>query len=197
MPVLIALELNNQGSGGNVGWSQSGPFRTLGTGGPPGIAQTITAKMYDSGGATAGNNPGVRNVFAFSCKDHGGDFSEVSPTLRSMNNDAGNVNGGGQVAVGAASGVRRLTPIETERLQGFPDGWTAIQWKRRRIAADEAAYYQRHGLECWQDGERWLTRVAADTPRYHAIGNSMAVPVLRYLLDRIRKVNAWQISMTR
>ena len=51
--------------------------------------------------------------------------------------------------------VRRLTPTECERLQGFPDGWTDIQWKG-----------QEH---------------APDTPRYKALGNSMAVPVMRWM----------------
>jgi DNA (cytosine-5)-methyltransferase 1 len=51
-------------------------------------------------------------------------------------------------------GVRRLTPTECERLQGFPDNWTAI---------------------------RYRGKPAADGPRYRALGNSMAVPVLRWI----------------
>jgi DNA (cytosine-5)-methyltransferase 1 len=65
----------------------------------------------------------------------------------------------------AASTVRRLTPTECERLQGFPDGWTDILYRGKP---------------------------AADGPRYKAIGNSMAVPVLAWLLDRIRQVDAIQ-----
>lgn len=55
--------------------------------------------------------------------------------------------------------IRRLTPRECERLQGFPDDWTLIPWA--------------HG------------KPAADTPRYKAIGNSMAVPVIRWIGERI------------
>ena len=55
--------------------------------------------------------------------------------------------------------VRRLTPTECERLQGFPDGWTDIPWKG-----------QEH---------------APDTPRYKAMGNSMAVPVMRWIGRRV------------
>lgn len=58
-------------------------------------------------------------------------------------------------------GVRRLTPCECERLQGFPDDWTLIPWKGRPAE------------EC------------PDGPRYKAIGNSMAVPVMRWLGERI------------
>ena len=57
--------------------------------------------------------------------------------------------------------VRRLTPIECERLQGFPDGYTNIPWRK----ADESP----------------------DGPRYKALGNSWAVPVVRWIGKRIQK----------
>ena len=63
-----------------------------------------------------------------------------------------------------AVGVRRLTPRECERLQGFPDDWTLIQVKPGK----------------------W----AADAPRYKALGNSMAVPVMFWLGRRIAQVDA-------
>ncbi|PSF22589.1 phage N-6-adenine-methyltransferase [Escherichia coli] len=57
--------------------------------------------------------------------------------------------------------VRRLTPVECERLQGFPDDHTLIAWRGKDAA------------EC------------PDGPRYKAIGNSMAVPVMRWIGERI------------
>ncbi len=62
---------------------------------------------------------------------------------------------------GIASGwaVRRLTPTECERLQGFPDGWTEIPG-------------------------------ASDGPRYKGLGNSFAVPVVRWIGHRITAVEA-------
>ena len=57
--------------------------------------------------------------------------------------------------------IRRLTPIECERLQGFPDNHTLIPWRGKPAA------------EC------------PDSPRYKAIGNSMAVPVMRWIGKRI------------
>lgn len=60
-----------------------------------------------------------------------------------------------------ASAVRRLTPRECERLQGFPDDYTAIPYRRG---------------------------MAADGPRYKALGNSMAVPVMRWIGERIQAV---------
>jgi len=60
--------------------------------------------------------------------------------------------------------VRRLTPVECERLQGFPDGYTSIPWRKK----DEAP----------------------DGPRYKALGNSMAVPCMRWIGERIQQVEA-------
>jgi len=62
-----------------------------------------------------------------------------------------------------ASCVRRLTPRECERLQGFPDDWTLVPYRRKP---------------------------AADGPRYKALGNSFAVPVVRWIGERIDLVNA-------
>jgi DNA (cytosine-5)-methyltransferase 1 len=63
--------------------------------------------------------------------------------------------------------VRRLTPTECERLQGFPDGYTQIPWRKKPA------------IEC------------PDGPRYKALGNSWAVPVARWIGERINKVEAW------
>ena len=60
--------------------------------------------------------------------------------------------------------VRRLTPRECERLMGFPDDWTRVPYRGRTAE------------EC------------PDTPRYRAIGNSMAVPVMRWIGERIQMV---------
>lgn len=61
--------------------------------------------------------------------------------------------------------VRRLMPIECERLQGFPDNYTQIPWKGK--PADQCP----------------------DGPRYKACGNSMAVPVMRWIGERIAAVD--------
>lgn len=57
--------------------------------------------------------------------------------------------------------VRRLTPLEGERLQGFPDGWTDIQ--SHKIDADRR-----------------------DSLRYHALGNAVSVSVVKWIANRIR-----------
>jgi DNA (cytosine-5)-methyltransferase 1 len=58
--------------------------------------------------------------------------------------------------------VRRLTPLECERLQGMPDGHTDIPWRGKEHAPDSR--------------------------RYKAIGNSMAVPVMKWIGERIELV---------
>ncbi|HEX5790205.1 MAG TPA: DNA cytosine methyltransferase [Luteolibacter sp.] len=75
--------------------------------------------------------------------------------------------------------VRRLTPRECERLQGFPDDYTLIPLprnirKQKRNEPDEAyrAYLDAHPM-------------AKNGPRYKALGNSMAVPVMRWIGERI------------
>ena len=65
----------------------------------------------------------------------------------------------GQTPIVEPYGVRRLTPVECERLQGFPDGYTEV------------------GEKCY------------DGPRYKALGNSMAVPVMRWIGERIHQVS--------
>ncbi len=69
-------------------------------------------------------------------------------------------------SVATMSTVRRLTPVECERLQGFPDDYTAIPWRGK-------------APEDCPDGHR-----------YKALGNSMAVPVMRWIGERIAAVDA-------
>jgi len=69
-------------------------------------------------------------------------------------------------AVMDSMAVRRLTPRECERLQGFPDDYTAIPWRKQAAS------------EC------------PDGPRYKALGNSWAVPVVRWIGQRISKALA-------
>ena len=150
---------------------------------------------------TLGRNNGQENAcIAFSYKDSGADAtSDLSPTIRAGNHDKSHANSGQPPAIAmtytapaighfkadnisstltksASQGngetqngafvlknmdVRRLTPIECERLQGFPDNHTLIGWRGKD--ADECP----------------------DGPRYKAIGNSMAVPVMRWIGERI------------
>jgi DNA (cytosine-5)-methyltransferase 1 len=72
-------------------------------------------------------------------------------------------NNGGENVMVQAMAVRRLTPTECERLQGFPDSYTDIKSKGKPTP---------------------------DGPRYKALGNSMAVPVMAWIGQRIEQVEA-------
>jgi DNA (cytosine-5)-methyltransferase 1 len=169
-------------------WSESESAETLGTQG---------RALYEG---TAIVSPVVPT--AFSAKDHGADAGPLAPTLRAMPHDRSHANAGGQVAVcfesrvarngrggpsevvpplkaqsggtgrgdaapllavGGPLAVRRLTPRECERLQGMSDDYTLIPYRGKP---------------------------AADGPRYRAIGNSMAVPVMRWIGRRIQMVDS-------
>lgn len=98
---------------------------------------------------------------AFSSKDDGGDAGRIAPTLRSMGYHRSHANAGGQMAVLTERGLRRLTPRECERLMGFPDDWTLVPYRKG---------------------------MSANGPRYHALGNSMAVPVMRWIGERLHQI---------
>jgi DNA (cytosine-5)-methyltransferase 1 len=102
----------------------------------------------------------------------GGDLvvgGDVSPTLRAGGNSTGGHRPPGtdvdtvETLRVIESAVRRLTPRECERLQGFPDDFTAVPYRGKP---------------------------AADGPRYKALGNSMAVPCMAWIGRRIAMVDA-------
>lgn len=79
--------------------------------------------------------------------------------------------------------VRRLTPLECERLQGYPDGWTAIgEW-------DENTH-ERYYMD--SSGKR---KKVTDSARYKALGNSIALPFWRYLARRIMAQYEHEVTM--
>ena len=103
-----------------------------------GIAVAVAVDLY---------NCAFTGKIAATIGTHGSDVSTTGPT----------------VMVAPTMQVRRLTPTECERLQGFPDGWTAIPWKKKNAE------------DC------------PDGPRYKALGNSMAVNCMEWLGERIQK----------
>jgi DNA (cytosine-5)-methyltransferase 1 len=137
--VPFALAENTIGrqplNGGNGnGFTEGGPMYTLNATGVHGVAYG-----FEPGIAKREGNP---NRFV----------EDKTPTLRAHMGD-------NQIAMASRMAVRRLTPIECERLQGFPDNHTNIPWRKK----DESP----------------------DGPRYKAMGNSMAVPVMHWIGQRI------------
>ena len=106
----------------------------------------------------------IEQPIAFSRNDDGRDATyDLAPTMRVAG------NAGGMLGIATVMQVRRLTPVECERLQGFPDGYTNIPWRK---AAE-----------------------SPDGPRYKALGNSMAVPVMAWIGRRINDYEKTKISV--
>lgn len=129
----------------------------------PGVMSRCGGHVYEDHAGTLRKEPGDNQMcVAF----HQNQRAEVT-----LNDTAGSlkVGGGkpgqGYPAVQQGMCVRRLVPTECERLQGFPDGYTAIPWRNKPAS------------EC------------PDGPRYKALGNSMAVPVIRWI--------GWRIGLTK
>ena len=121
------------------------------------IARSLTARHDSSPCADRG-----MDVVAVATDLYNGDITgDVAATLGTRGSSQ---NSTGPTVMQTMQ-VRRLTPVECERLQGFPDGYTNIPWRNKPAA------------EC------------PDGPRYKALGNSMAVPVMSWIGKRINEVS--------
>jgi site-specific DNA-cytosine methylase len=112
---------------------------------------------------TGGNAGGMMSVLTQPCKfgDHQQDLIHFDNGIMSTLPAGSNSNSSHYTKTLTKMAVRRLTPIECERLQGFPDGYTNIPWNKKPESPDG--------------------------PRYKALGNSMAVPVMRWIGERINQ----------
>jgi len=136
---------NQDGKGNGLGIGQPGdPAPTLTKGDKHAVAQPIAFKP---GQSAAARSLGAQVDIACTLEGGGG----------------GNNKQAIAQPVATVMQVRRLTPTECERLQGFLDGYTNIPWRKK----DEAP----------------------DGPRYKALGNSMAVPCMRWIGQRIAEVD--------
>lgn len=124
------------------GWNDDGTAYTLDTHATQGVAHPVLS--FKPGQSEAAGGVFVTDEFA--------------PTLQAQSNGST-----ATPAVLVAMQVRRLTPVECERLMGFPDGYTAIPWRKKPAG------------EC------------PDGPRYKALGNSWAVPVAAWIARRIHR----------
>jgi DNA (cytosine-5)-methyltransferase 1 len=127
------------------------------------IAHALRADGFDA--SEDGTGRGTPLIAAAINPDHegkhsyagdGGTLNLISGTLRGHTRPGSN-------SLSGMTGVRRLTPRECERLQGFPDDYTAIPYRGKP---------------------------AADGPRYKALGNTMAIPCMAWIGERIDAVEA-------
>jgi DNA (cytosine-5)-methyltransferase 1 len=128
----------------------------------PMVAHTLTGEGFDaSEDGTGRRTPLVAVGFATSsldCPRHDG----LAPPVKT-NRNGQDTGSGASVMVATPAAVRRLTPRECERLQGFPDDWT-----------------------------RWLAdgTEQSDSARYRELGNAVAVPVAGWITGRLAAAEA-------
>jgi DNA (cytosine-5)-methyltransferase 1 len=129
------------------------------------IAHTLKGEGHDgSEDGTGRGVPTIAHTVALRGRD-GGNPPAVAHTLGTQCSSATeDGTGRGSPLVPSLMAVRRLTPVECERLQGFPDDYTLVPHRNKP---------------------------AADGPRYKSLGNSMAVPVMRWIGERISKVESY------
>jgi DNA (cytosine-5)-methyltransferase 1 len=132
------------------------------------IAHSLRGEGFDASEDGTGRGTPIVPAIAFErrmVRTSGGQpQEELNHCLRSDTN-----TGDGAPCVASAAAVRRLTPRECERLQGFPDDHTLIPWRGK---------------------------MAPDGPRYKALGNSMAVPVMRWIGERIQLIETLSATTT-
>jgi len=123
-----------------------------------GVTPTLRAMGHGESHANAGGQLAVAYDMQNGTLD-----AEICGTIQAEGQRTGNRGFG--LLLGWS--VRRLTPTECERLQGFPDGWTAVPWRGG---------------------------IMPDGPRYKMLGNSMAVNVMRWIGRRIEAVDALEAA---
>lgn len=144
------------------------------------VADTLTARNA-GGGQRMPDKQNFNCVVGFHLLQDPINEENKTPCL-----SAGSSTGEASLGVATEYIVRRLTPLECERLQGFPDGWTQI---------GEIVDFERY--EDPDTGEEYVLAIyeytdengkkhkTSDAARYKALGNSIAIPPWTYVLQRL------------
>lgn len=168
MPIntMVALRHEALGEGTGFGIGEAGdPAYTLTKGHSHAVAQPMV--LMDQGGSVM--NVEHDMVGTLRRETHGHEPAVIQPP---------------------SMAVRRLTPVECERLQGFPDNYTAIPWKTAQEANRKGVSYESLLAERGMTLRGPSIEDCPDGPRYKALGNSWAVPVVRWIGQRIARAVA-------
>lgn len=175
VPMVMAIDGYNQAVTGNV----SKPLTNASTDSDhiPMVMQTYQKVSGTlSPGAHAGSYNGqdaYNDMLITNCYTQGS-FANYSQGCGTLKANGGDVGGGSENLAVSKKTVRRLTPLECERLQGFPDNWTNIGE--------------------WIDS-KGKKHKCSDSARYKALGNSIALPFWRFLCKRISAQYARKATM--
>ncbi len=168
--VAIGTDCYNGAITGDVAATMGTPGSSVNASGPT-VMQAQAHAFYSTGGTHGlnqhpGVSPAIKVGSGLGIPSPPAVAYAVAPTITAANDPSRSPQSSEvtqQVAAvhAASMTVRRLTPRECERLQGFPDDWTMIPWRKK--AAEDCP----------------------DGPRYKALGNSMAVNVMAWIGERI------------
>lgn len=152
--------------------------------GMDGYNAALTGDKSSTLGVNCGMSTGRNGVVAVDCRN--GVEADNTGALQSV--AAHSLNGNNTIRCNAI--VRRLTPLECERLQGFPDGWTQIgevvDYDRyQEFDTDGNLTYEFvEALYAYID-ENGKKKKTTDGARYKALGNSIAIPPWFYVLQKL------------
>lgn len=175
---FVPVTFAHQGGGkqSTLGFdAESGTSPTLISGQTPSVAFTFDERQITSQANRTRVGPGLpcgtlyEMPHAVAFQERGQDGGRGVEWQEDLAYSLNAPSGGGrrhEMNIATRWAVRRLTPTECERLQGFPDGWTLVSYRGKP---------------------------AKDCPRYKAIGNSMPVNVMRWIGRRIEMVESLEI----
>lgn len=171
--------------------SDSGVNSTITARGPSAVCYNICSQ---ASGAMQSDNP------------HSGIYEAEQTRTLDLNGGDPRCNQGGTLVCEKHTRwiVRRLTPLECERLQGYPDGWTVLPKIETMSEADYELFLRAYLLDKRIKGQvvkktptreqmvRWYNKLDSDSKRYQQLGNSLAIPcalrVIGGIAEHIRKV---------
>ena len=133
------------------------------------LTQSLTARFGNTGVDLRDAESNF--LVAFDPRNHPFTTEGFTPTLTTK-----------ELAVASNEGVRRLTPTECERLQGFPDSWTVLEGPSLR------------GAPSWHEFPEYDPRPhdpRPDAPRYAAMGDAVTVPVIEWIGNRLTIVSSY------
>lgn len=167
-PMGVARALSNVGGGPDYGANKGTLIMTHGP--APGLAFTLSAR--DEKGVSSSVDQ-VSLIYG---------IQDARPLARKMQNGSGfrqadvayTLDGLNTQAVAYGPGIRRLTPLECERLQGFPDGWTCLC----------------QSLDSWtaDPGRAMAACTCSAGPRWRALGNAVTTTVVQAFAENILKI---------
>ncbi len=180
------FDATEDGSGRGIPLAVAFSCKDYGADAVENMAPTLRAMGHNESHSNAGGQLAAVIFESRFARNGRGAPDVVAPPLKAQSGASGRGDGAPLVASWVA--VRRLTPRECERLQGFPDDWTLIPGYNTKLRPEEIvdmAEYLGISIE-----RAKLYGATPDGPRYKAIGNSMAVPVMRWIGARIDHVDA-------